>query len=246
MINCRLSVKITTFFSYVLWRIFDRIFRLTFEIEGENCLKDNEYYLVVSNHIGASDFMLLSNLFDAKNTMKDLKYLIKSELKYFLVFYQIVDLLKFISIDRNFEKDEKNISSRLNELIKHEIPANIVIYPEGSRLTDETLKSSIDFCRKKGLPTFTNVLCPRFGGFVLLCESLRNSHIKNVADITFTYINGKAPSLWKVLFTSVRGKIRYDIKIHTLDKIADPRKWLLDSFERKNMLIGRFKEDFTK
>lgn len=246
MINSRLSVRISTLFSYMLWSVFDRIFRLTFDLEGENCMKDDEYYLVVSNHMGASDFMLLSNLFGVKNTMKDLKYLIKSELKYFPVFYQMVDLLKFISIDRNFEKDEKNIKRRLNELIEYEIPANIVIYPEGSRLTEKSLKSSLEFCAKKNLPTFTNVLCPRFAGFILLCESLKNSHIKNVADITFTHVRGEAPPLWKVLLTSVRGKIRYDIKIHHLDNINDPRKWLLDSFVRKNMLIGRFKEDFNK
>lgn len=237
LFSCKLSVKITTFFSYSLCSVLDKIYTLTFELDGRNILNDNEYYLVVSNHLGASDFMLLSNLFKTKRTMKDLKYLIKSELKYFPVFYQMVDLLKFIAIDRNLSKDEKNISIRLNEIIDYKIPANIVIYPEGSRLTEKTLKSSQEFCKSKNYPEFTHVLCPRFGGFVLLCDTLKNSHIKKVADITFTNLNGSTPPLWKIFFTSVTGKICYDIKIHSLDEIKDSKKWLLKSFEYKNSFI---------
>ncbi|KAF5139687.1 acylglycerol-3-phosphate acyltransferase-like protein [Vairimorpha ceranae] len=233
--SAKWSIKITTVFSYFLWEICGWIFKLSFDIKKINKL-DKKKLIIVSNHVGAIDFMILNFIFKTNGNMK---YLIKSEMKWVPIFYQVVDLLKFIAVSRNYKKDKDRIKKRIDLLLKSDIPVIVVIFPEGTRINKENLTRSIIFCKNRGLPVLSNVLYPRLNGFNLIYEILKKENFY-IADFTFTHIK-KPLSLWEVLFTSKRGEIKYDLRFINILDIKNPRKWMEDCFVRKDRIIENLK-----
>lgn len=242
LFNLRFSIQISTFFIYIFWEINDKIFKLTFKIECKNLLKNNTNYFVISNHTSASDFMVVNYLFNKRQTMKNNKYLLKSELKCIIGFYQLMKLVGAIPVSRNYAQDEKKIKKNIMELTKYKIPANIILYPEGSRYNEETLKKSHNYIKSKNLQMLDYVLYPRFRGFELICDCLIDSDIKYVVDLTIVHLN-KVPAFWEILFTNFTGMIKIDMEIIDVSEVKNYREWLLERFVRKNILISKVKNN---
>lgn len=240
LFNYKLSITISTFFTYLFWKINDKIFKLTFTVECKNILKKDKNYFVISNHTSASDFMAVNTIFDKIQTMKNNKYLLKSDLKWIIGFYQLMNLVGSIPVSRNYMQDEKKIKKNITKLTKYKIPANIILYPEGSRLDAKSLKRSHEFSKSRNLQMFDYVLYPRFRGFKLICDCLKDSHIDYVVDLTIVHLN-KVPAFWQILFTNFTGKIKIDIEIFNVKEIENYREWLLERFVHKNDLIAKIK-----
>ena len=134
----------------------------------------------------------------------------------------------FLVLKRFFESDQKRIIRYLDFIKTSRIPIWFVFYPEGTRVTEKLRSASWEHSDKRGMAMFNNVLFPRYKGFKLICEQLRNSRIKNVADITFFYLGGKTPPpLWNIFFWDQEGVFKYDIKITPIDEIDDYEEFSL-------------------
>ncbi|WUR04966.1 1-acyl-Sn-glycerol-3-phosphate acyltransferase [Vairimorpha necatrix] len=247
LVSVKWSIKITSVFSYCLWEICGWIFNMTYTVieepnkDTDETNKSNiiDKYLIISNHQAALDFMILNHLFPSHGT---LKYLIKSQTKYYPIFYQIINLLKFIIVSRDYNKDKHNIKNIINLLLNNKIKNSIVIFPEGTRMNNINLKRSREYIANKNRNNqnilLNNVLYPRHKGFELIHEILVK-HKYKIADLTFHNMNKM--KLWEIFFTSKKGIIKYDLRIVDIEDVREPKEWLEESFIRKDRIIENMK-----
>lgn len=241
----RLAIRVGSFFAYWAWSIFSCIFRTTVSISLPDKLKPFENYLVISNHIGSFDFMIMNELAIPMGMLSNLKYLIKDTAIYIPVFGIGMKMTGFLYIKRNIEKDEKRITNYCSFMRRMNIPLWLIVYPEGTRFSKEKRAKSQEFCRKRNLPVLNNVLFPRTGGFRLLAENFRGSQIKNVADLTifFDAPGGKVPSLLDFLVGRAEGSARVNIEVTALEDITDFDEFVINAFVKKDRMIEQWKSE---
>ncbi|AFN82893.1 acylglycerol-3-phosphate acyltransferase-like protein [Encephalitozoon romaleae SJ-2008] len=245
ILNKPLCIRLSTFFTYTLWTLISWMFNLSSTVHGSIDI-GNESYFVISNHIGSVDFILINEIARKSGMISHVKYAVKDGLRVFPVFYQIIVYVGFLVLKRSFEKDKKKIIRYLEFFNTSGIPIWFVFYPEGSRFSEELKLKSWKYSDEKGMARLNNVLFPRYKGFKLICENLKNSRIKKIVDVTFSYSENEVPPLWKFLFCDTTGIFNCDIRVVSIDEIDDYEKFLYKSFERKDTLITKWNSNATK
>ncbi|EJW01861.1 hypothetical protein EDEG_03660 [Edhazardia aedis USNM 41457] len=253
MIKKSWGIKIVSVVSYILWSIFGKIFRMTFDFEIENAdvlkkIKNKESVYVVSNHLGSIDFMIINELSKRKGMLKDAKYMIKQSVAYIPILGYI-KFLGFVLLKRCFIADKENIINQMKYFRKNKTPIWFVIYPEGSRFTQEKYELAKKFCTERNLHLYKNILYPRSKGFQITLDEFRDSHIKNLLDISVFYHdyqnnNNTVPSLFRFLFGRPTGKFIVKLKVIEISKIRDNERFLLDLFREKDDFIQKCKHKF--
>lgn len=231
-----------TLWGFMGWSLCSCILRMSYKLNGKNILKKNRNYLVCSNHIGSLDFMIINELFREAGMLPDMKYIVKYELRFVPIFYQLIFLMNFLIVKRNFEEDKKKIKEYLETMSKYRIPACLILYPEGSRFSEAKRNKCWEFCEKTGNVKLNNVLFPRFKGLELIGSSIDHTYMSDVADITLIHKTKEVPPLWKVLFTEIKGEVDFHIKVTPIKDIKNFKEFLLESFKRKDVLIEQKKE----
>lgn len=233
-----LSVRVSSVLPLVIWSLFHVLFKLSIRVATPLPSVPDGNAILISNHIGAADFIFVNAL--NEHRFKDAKYAIKHSLRFFPVFYQGCQLVDFLVIHRSFDLDRSRITEYFKRLIRHAIPCWFVIYSEGHRATPERLSESATFCKERGIPPFRHVLCPRYKGFDLLVQSVRNSHFKLLVDMTL-YCEGDPPSIGQLLFGGNIHSFKCDVRTVPLENIAEPMQFLMEAFRRKDSLIDEWK-----
>lgn len=241
--STKAAMLFSTFFAESAWRIFSNIFNLQCTIDFPDILKTNTNYLIISNHIGSMDFMVLNEIAIKHGMLRHLKYLIKNSALYIPVFGLGMKACGFLFLKRDIKADEKMIINHCKMLKTNKIPIWLVVYPEGTRFTQSKKERSNEYCEKNGLPMLENVLFPRYGGFKLVIENIKNSGIDNLVSITsyFQSKTGSVPSLQDFLLGRAKGTVKTDIKVTPISEIYDHKKFLCEDFLRKDRLIRQWK-----
>lgn len=211
------------------------------ELDGVNKLDEKENYLIISNHVNEFDFYVFSSLFKDTKTMENLKFVMKPEMKSIHGVYQILDLLDFLTIQRDISFDSKIIADYCTNIKNKKRKVNMIIFPEGTIITENTLKRSNTFRKERNLEEYENVLSPKYRGFQIMLDSLKNSHITKLLDLTFTYTDGEKPTLYQMLCNNKKYKINYKMEIYDLNEIIDAKQFITDRWEEKEKWIGEIK-----
>lgn len=236
-VNKRISNKIATITSYTTWTILNWFFRLSAQMEVPDIPKGN--YLVISNHISAVDFALINSI--NMHMFPHSKYAFKKSLRYVPFFYQGFLALNYLLLERNFEKDQKNIDEYIKELRIEQYPLWLVWFCEGGRFSKEKKILSDEFCMKEGIEPFENVLMPRNKGFSRIKEGLEHSYVRKVLDLTF-YCDRDDFSTMGLLFGTQKYKFRCDARLIDIPDIDQPKEFLIEVFRRKDELINSWKK----
>lgn len=141
--------------------------------------------------------------------------------------------------------DEKIITDYCNKVKDKKSGVNMIIFPEGTIITDETLARTNEYRESKGLKIFKNVLAPKYRGFKIMFETMRKSHISKVMNLTFFYSNGNMPNLFEMLFTSKKFKINYKIEIVDMEDIENAQEFIEEKWEEKENWIEEKKEQLS-
>lgn len=232
------SIYIGTFSCYAFWSIMKIFFRLSISMNIPQVPKNN--YIVISNHISSTDFMVINAL--NTHNLKDAKYIIKRSLRAVPLFYQTALLAKFLIISRSFETDRELILRYLQATSGMQLPMWLVIYSEGHRFTEELAAESAEFCRSRGIQPFRNVLCPRYKGFELIIKGLGDKHIKKILDITVYPLDG-TPSLLDIVIGGRKFSYKCDTRVVDIADVDDPRAFLEEAFRRKDALIDQWRKN---
>jgi 1-acyl-sn-glycerol-3-phosphate acyltransferase len=241
------TIVITSYVTYVLWTIFSNILGATLKVkvdDTELCkIKEGENVLVISNHIGSLDFMIINELGIRRKMLKNIKYIIKNSTKYIPIFGWGMWYLGFLFIKRNFKSDEKGMRKWMRYIIEERIPIWFVIYPEGTRYTKMKREESKEFCLKRGYPILKNVLYPRGKGVSVTYEEMGGNYLKNIVDVTIGYLGEEesVPSMLRLILWFPKGYFKVKTKVIPFSAMKDCNSFLEGSFREKDRLIDEWK-----
>jgi len=211
--------------------------------------------LLLSNHRCRIDWMFSG--FVWCNTILSngaLRFILKDSIRGVPIFGWIMTAFMYIFLSRkNREFDVKHIQNMVRYLISSGDRPTLMIFPEGTDLTDESVVKSQEYSEKHGFPKMKYVLCPKISGVETVLDRLRG-HGAAVHDMTLAYKDyrmGEAgdtrPSeagMWCGEFPEeVHIAIqRFDADALPADR-AELERWVLNSFVEKEKLLKGFYEN---
>jgi len=133
----------------------------------------------------------------------------------------------------------------LTHFTSHNYPLQLLIFPEGTDLSDSNKAKSLEFAKLNNLAAYENVLHPRVKGFQYVISTLREN-IDAVYDITLGFpdrIPQNEDSLWT---GKLPQQVHFHVKRYAIKDI--PREddqvaaWCVKRWEEKEQLLKKFYE----
>lgn len=202
---------------------------------------------------------------------KDLSIMMIPTIKFFTWFniwnMPTIEYLKDISqSDENWELDGETLISIFQKFLDQSTTMNLqwlVIFPEVNIFSEKDLKLQNILGEKHYLPTFENVLYPRFGGFANAIGGLYKTKFTRLYDITIIYynkdlrngkvINFNPPSLLNILGLrnrNIETTILVYVKAKFLSRVPLKRnrleKYLENRWIKKDKLISKLQGKILK
>ncbi len=203
-----------------------------------------ENAIVVPNHQEMPDTTFLMFLAKSKGRLGDLKWFAKDVVKYVPGMGWGMRLIGCVFLKRDWTRDRTSVERAFSNLTRTKMPFWLVIFAEGTRITQAKADSNRKFFEEKHVAPFEHVLRPRNKGFVASVQGLRDSHLAAVYDVTIGYPDG-VPTLFQYMNGGVRVAHlhvrRYPLvdMPETDDELAE---WLMDRFREKDQLLAGFYE----
>lgn len=207
----------------------------------------DEHAVILMNHHYELDWLYGWMVGDRSHVLGNCRVYVKKMLKYVPVIGWAWRLSDIVFLERNWEKDKDNLAVKLNELLDYPSPVWILLFPEGTRFSEEKHKASQEFAESRGLPNLNYHLIPRTKGFTFTVSRLDPERISKVYDVTLVAGGEQSapPTLTSVL-EGRRTEANMYIREYSLQDIPKDdegsSKWLMNLFKEKDLL----KESFIK
>lgn len=205
-----------------------------------------ENAVVIANHQGMGDILVLLCLAIRKKRIGDLKWIVKDGLKYVPGLGWGMLFIECVFLKRAWAKDETRIIHAFKKYKDAEIPVWMMMFPEGTRFTPAKLAASQTFATKAGLTPYRRLLIPRTKGFSTAVNGLR-THVSAVYSVTIGY-PGKAPSLVSLIRGDVK-EVSCHVRRHPIASLPEDDKaladWLMRDFREKDALMTHFEAQGT-
>ena len=186
------------------------IARIDVATQIDEPLSRNRWYVVISNHQGWSDILVLQNTFLA--LIPPLKFFVKRPLIWVPGIGVAMWLLGFpyvrrysreaLARDPGLRRYDQASTQRACEVFKHR-PTSVLNFMEGTRFTPE--KHAYQKSR------YRNLLTPKTGGFGYVVGAL-GERIDHILDVTIVYPHG-APTFWEFI-SGQCSEVRVEIVSH--------------------------------
>ena len=220
---------------------FARKFNRTGIVFSGEDVPQRENVIIVVNHQQMPDIAALMDFSRTKDSLGDLKFFVKTAIKWFPGVGWGMQFLDCPFVKRNWTADRDTVTRTFRHIVDHDVPVWLVSFVEGTRSTVAKIESGRDYARSQGLTLTRHVLPPRSKGFVASVQGL-GDHVIAVYDVTIGYIDG-VPNLWQFIKGSVQ-QVHMHVRrfpVEDLPQIEDDlRQWLLDRFVEKDRLLEHF------
>jgi 1-acyl-sn-glycerol-3-phosphate acyltransferase len=194
----------------------------------------NKIDILISNHVATVDSFILLSMLEQMN-ISNFIMVGKKDLIYTPGIGMLIMFGDHIKLARNWEEDKYTIDKQL-ENIKEGI---IVLFPEGTRYTEEKFKEAQEFSKKNNLPVYDNLLVPKSKGFEAIYNNLKiNNKLGNIYDSTMILENTNLFDLFKKDSTNVHLINRILNKEELENK--DFKSWLLEKWSEKDNIIKTY------
>lgn len=216
------------------------IHKTQFIITGDPLISQ-ENAIVISNHQGMSDIIVLGAVAGEKNMGGCVKFMAKDVLKYLPGIGLGMKFLGCLFLKRNWSQDKNTIEAAFSQIIQNRIPVWLAIFAEGTRITPKKLKFSQNYANKQNIAIPRHVLIPRTKGLAASVFGLRN-HVEAVYDVTIAY-PGKIPSFWDFIRGEPSQVYVYTRRFPFSEIPQDEKKlneWTLQLFYEKDCLLSYF------
>ncbi|XP_041980217.1 lysocardiolipin acyltransferase 1-like [Aricia agestis] len=175
-----------------------------------------------------------------------IKYVLKDEIKCIPGMGWIMQLNYFLYVKRNWQEDQLSLSQFVDYYSKLRYNVRVVLFPEGTDLSEENKRRSEKFAASKQLPTYEYVLHPRTTGYVALVSRLRAAGLASVYDVTVAY-DKPAQTEMDLLCGRMPKRVFFYFKRYAIEDLPheenDLRLWLQDRWSEKNRSLQRFHEE---
>lgn len=228
--------------QFVAW-LMVTVFKVKVVISGDH-LPQGENVLLVANHQEMTDIPVLIPLAAAQGCLGRLKWFAKYPLKFVPGPGWGMHFIDCIFLRRDWAKDQESIKATFATIKNNKVPAWLIMFPEGTRITQRKLDESRRFAGDKGMWSPEHVLVPRTKGFAAVVAGLHD-YLDAVYDVTIGYpdgiptlgqfMSGKCPTV----HVHVR---RHDMKDVPRGEIAVSR-FVRHMYQEKDKRLASFKQD---
>lgn len=216
--------------------------------------------IVLMNHRTRLDWMFYFCILFRLGAMSNIKIILKDGLKKIPGPSWAMQTALFIFIKRRWESDKLTFTKFIDyyNVIKKRV--HILIFPEGTNLTPETIEKSNQFADANSLKRYEQVLHPRTTGFIhVYNEMTRNQMIDCVQDVTVAYRGGQIPENEpKFMKGHLPDEIHFFIESFSCEQIAahsssggdqsntkiaadkNLENWLVDRWAKKESFLQSF------
>lgn len=98
-----------------------------------------------------------------------------------------MQVTQFIFLHRKWSQDETYMRRALGYFADYQYPVQLLLFPEGTDLSQANRKRDRDYAEKNGLKVYNHVLHPRSLGFVSCVQQMNWDGPVAVCDITIGY-----------------------------------------------------------
>ncbi|SAM01144.1 hypothetical protein [Absidia glauca] len=210
--------------------------------------------IVISNHQIYADWIYIWFIAYLSKAHGSLKIMLKNELKYLPFFGLGMQLFDFIFMKRKLLDDKNTIIKNLERSKKYDRPMWLVLFPEGTVISEEMRSRSLAYATKNMINDNLFTLLPRSTGLKICATTLGDS-VEWMYDLTIGYPGiepGQIPEdtlRLKQIFTG-RGPQqihvhirRYHISELPLDDDAQFSQWIMDRWVEKDKRMEQFYEE---
>jgi len=200
-------------------------------VQGDEKLKRESWYLVLSNHQSWVDIFAMQRVFNHRAPF--LKFFLKQQ----LIWVPVIGLawwgLDFPFMKRytreylikHPEKRGEDLKATRTACEKFRYtPVSVMNFVEGTRFTQAK--------HDKQKSKYTHLLTPKAGGVAFVLDAMGDS-IETLVDVTIAYPGG-APTFWDFMCGRVR-EVKMDIDTLTIPSELKGRDYATDAEHRKNV-----------
>ncbi|KAK2715008.1 1-acyl-sn-glycerol-3-phosphate acyltransferase gamma-like isoform X2 [Artemia franciscana] len=205
-----------------------------------------EHAIVIMNHSYEVDWLMGWTACEERSVLASAKGIIKKEIEKVPIIGWSWKFGESIFLHRNWEKDQENLRTSANIVSLSPDPVWLLLFPEGTRFSEEKHEKSLLYARKNNLPELQNLLLPRVKGFVAVARLLKGKFPAVYDSVMgFDLKNGAAPTL-KNMLMGRRVVAEIFLKRIPLENLPDSEEdltnWLYQCFKEKDERLGRYKE----
>jgi lysocardiolipin and lysophospholipid acyltransferase len=222
--------------------LVERVGGVNFFFSGD-CKREGESkILVICNHRTRLDWMFLWSFFARLGLLGSLKIILKAELKLLPFAGWCMQCVPFVFLVRKWEQDKSYLETILPYICKQDFC--MLIFPEGTDLSESNVAKSHEWSKKRGLKTRTHTLHPRMKGFVHTVQQMRSS-IDAVYDITLAYVDrGERPNEKSIITGHLPKEVHCHNKRYAASDLPSSDEeleaWLTARFNEKEAALEHF------
>jgi len=159
-------------------------------------------------------------------------------------------------VKRNWLQDKASLEAVFKRVKTERPPIWLVSFIEGTRITKKNHKESIAFAKSRNLPILNNLLLPRMKGFCATVQQLRDTHVKNVYDLTLAYKNHVKGTLVAPNIVRAHSYALDDFQFHihvrkfSISQLPEDEqelsKWMYDFYVKKDAYLEGLKTKWPK
>lgn len=147
-----------------------------------------ERSVIIMNHRTRMDWMFLWNCLVRYSYLRLEKVCLKASLKSVPGFGWAMQAAAYIFIQRKWKDDKSHFEDMIDYFCDIHEPLQLLLFPEGTDLTENSKARSNEFAEKNGLQKYEYVLHPKTTGFTFVVDRLREGkNLDAVHDITVAY-----------------------------------------------------------
>ncbi|XP_057596967.1 lysocardiolipin acyltransferase 1 isoform X3 [Hippopotamus amphibius kiboko] len=158
-----------------------------------------ERSVIIMNHRTRMDWMFLWNCLMRYSYLRLEKICLKASLKSVPGFGWAMQAAAYIFIHRKWKDDKCHFEDMIDYFCDIHEPLQLLIFPEGTDLTENSTARSNEFAEKNGLQKYEYVLHPRTTGFTFVVDRLRE-------DLKWPLAEDKIRKTWLT-----GAKVRYPV-----------------------------------
>ncbi|XP_008512976.2 lysocardiolipin acyltransferase 1 isoform X2 [Equus przewalskii] len=204
-----------------------------------------ERSVIIMNHRTRMDWMFLWNCLMRYSYLRVEKICLKASLKSVPGFGWAMQAAAYIFIHRKWKDDKSHFENVIDYFCDIREPLQLLIFPEGTDLTENSKARSNDFAEKNGLKKYEYVLHPRTTGFTFVVDRLREGkNLDAVHDITVAYPHNIPQTERHLLCGNFPKEIHFHVHRHPIDTLPtskeDLQLWCHKRWEEKEERLRSF------
>ncbi|KAF6103976.1 lysocardiolipin acyltransferase 1 [Phyllostomus discolor] len=209
-----------------------------------------ERSVIIMNHRTRMDWMFLWNCLMRYSYLRLEKVCLKASLKSVPGFGRLftgwaMQAAAYIFIHRKWKDDKSHFEDMIDYFCDIREPLQLLIFPEGTDLTENSKARSNDFAEKNGLQKYEYVLHPRTTGFTFVVDRLREGkNLDAVHDITVAYPHNIPQTERHLLRGDFPREIHFHVRRYPVDSLPaakeDLQLWCHKRWEEKEERLRSF------